>query len=242
MQANWTIDSSSLKEWRKFVAENSGNEFSIKRRTKNIRHIGIDLSKNKIWKKLVSCQVTTQQRSGPNSLVSKFLNSDSPALEITMCRKASSVQNLVEKECTKAGLRMASKISKNLAAIWQSLENGEWDSLIQQLKTIEKNTSLKKERLVIDYLRSGKYPGLGPKQSRNFIQSLGLSKYEIPLDSRTLKKMRDMGVNFVPSGGSLSDPIVYIFIQDALQQLASKLDIYPCELDACIFSSFDVDE
>ena len=84
-----------------------------------------------------------------------------------------------------------------------------------------------------------KYPGLGQKQSRNFIQWLGLSKYEIPIDSRTLKKLKEFGCNFVPSGSSLTDKTIYLFVQDCLIQISEKLDIYPCELDACIFSSFD---
>lgn len=110
------------------------------------------------------------------------------------------------------------------------------------LETIEKNTTVGKERAVVDYLRAGNYPGLGQKQSRNFIQWLGLSRYEVPLDSRVLKKLKEFGSNFVPSGSALTDEVVYLFVQDSIQRLAKELDIYPCELDACIFASFDADE
>ncbi len=126
-----------------------------------------------------------------------------------------------------------------MSNIFANLEGGVWKELLARLSTLERNTTSKKEREVADYLQAGIFPGLGQKQSRNFIQWLGLSRYEIPLDSRVLKRMREFGCNFVPSGSALTDETVYLFVQDCLHKVAHALDIYPCELDACIFASFD---
>lgn len=99
-------------------------------------------------------------------------------------------------------------MASNLTNIFNFLEMGEWDVLIDHLQTIERNTTKGKELKVVQYLRSEKYPGIGPKQSRNFIQWVGLSRYEVPLDSRVLKKLKELGCSFVPSSSALSDEAV----------------------------------
>jgi thermostable 8-oxoguanine DNA glycosylase len=131
-------------------------------------------------------------------------------------------------------------MANNLSQIFNTLEQGEWRILLGQLRSLEKGGTREEEIAVVDYLiGSKKFPGLGQKQSRNFIQWLGLSRYEIPLDSRVLKKMKEFGVSFVPQGLALSDKAVYLFIEDGLQQISRQLGVFPCELDACIFASFD---
>lgn len=246
MQAEWRIDSASLSKWKKLVAENREKPIVKKRRRLNVHRIDIRLDKQEIWRILMGCQVTTQQPSGQGSAVAKFLAGKSPAVRLNECRKARSVAALVSSECSAAGLRFGPKTGSNMQRIFDSLENGGWSALMEQLRSIHSHTTANKERAVIRYLRetqhAGKhaFPGLGPKQARNFIQWLGLSRYEIPIDSRSLRKMRELGSTFNPGGSALSDEKVYGFVQDALQQVARKLDIYPCELDATIFASFEV--
>ena len=243
MNAIWQINDGNLTSWRELVDANRTRALPKARHLKNVRRVGVDLSKNQVWQVLVGCQVTTQQRSGPNSAVSRFLKSGSPALCIDKCNQAKSVRAMIVRECTGAGLRRAPTIAKNLERIYDVLEAGEWENLLNHLNNLTKNTSIGKERSVISYLLSEKkYPGLGQKQARNFIQWLGLSRYEIPLDSRTLKKLKEFGATFVPSSSALTDEAVYLFVQNGLQSIAKSLDIYPCELDACIFSSFDIED
>lgn len=239
MKPTWEIDEATLARWRSFVDENTKNQMVRNRHRRNIKRENIDLSKSNIWKVFVGCQVTTQQRSGPNTPVSRFLDSDSPALDYTACKKAISIQNLLERELSGAGLRRAPTMAGNLSKIHHLLEAGEWKTLLQHLVTLESNTTKGKELKVVQYLQSKKYPGLGPKQARNFIQWIGLSRYEVPLDSRVLKKLKELGCKFVPRATALSDETVYRFVQDGVQQIAASLEIYPCILDACIFSSFD---
>ena len=235
------ISAEDLRRWRQLVAASKQNEFVIARRRRNVERKGISLSKGAIWRALVGCQVTTQQRSGPTSAVARFLGSRSPALRYPICRDSRDVRTLVEEECSRFGLRRGPTVAANLAATLRHLEEGGWKPLRQHLGTLVRYTSPRKERLVVDYLESAPFPGLGPKQTRNFIQWLGLSRYEIPLDSRTLKKLRVLGATFVPHGNSLSDKAVYDFVQTGLQQVSKALGIYPCVLDACIFSSYDAE-
>jgi thermostable 8-oxoguanine DNA glycosylase len=239
MKPVWEINKTTLQRWRKFVVSNIKNDLVVDRQRRNVGRKDIDLSKSSLWKVFVGCQVTTQQRSGPNTPVSRFMSSASPALNYHACRREPSVQGELKRELAAAGLRRAPTISKNLTRILEELEDGEWKILLRHLSTLESNTTKGKEQKVAEYLQLGKYPGLGPKQSRNFIQWIGLSRYEIPLDSRVLKKLKELGCSFVPRAVALSDETVYRFVQSGLQQIAYELDIYPCVLDACIFSSVD---
>lgn len=239
MKPIWEIDKAAIQRWQEFVSSNIENDVARDRRRRNVDRKDIDLSKSSLWRVFVGCQVTTQQRSGPNAPVSRFIDSTSPALNYQTCRQNPSVLGMLERELTSAGLRRAQTIAGNLAHILDVLEEGEWKILLEHLSTLESNTTRGKEQKVAAYLQSRKYPGLGPKQSRNFIQWVGLSRYEIPLDSRVLKKLKELGCSFVPHATALSDETVYRFVQSGLQQIADEIGIYPCMLDACIFSSFD---
>lgn len=239
MNPTWEIDEDTLSRWRNFVNENSKNQLVRSRRLLNVKREGINLSRPNLWHVLVGCQVTTQQRSGLDTPVSRFLRSESVALNYAVCRRSAALHKLLESEFTKAGLRRAPTMAGNLSQILELLENGEWKLLAQHLKTLESNTTKGKELKVVNYLQSKKYPGLGPKQARNLIQWVGLSRYEVPLDSRVLKKLKEFGCTFVPRATALSDETVYRFVQAGVQQIAASLEIYPCILDACIFSSFD---
>jgi hypothetical protein len=240
--AQWTISKASLARWRRLVDRNRNKPLPRQRYELNVLRRGLDLSPARVWYVLVGCQVTTQQRSGPDSAVGRFLDSPSPALRLAACRKATNVRRMLERELAQAGLRRAPTIAANLSAILASLEGGEWKALIARLETLRHRPTREKERAVVHYLLGGTYPGLGQKQSRNFIQWLGLSRHEVPLDSRVLKRMRELDAGFVPSGSALTDEAVYLFVQDGLQQLAAALDIAPCMLDACIFASFEPGE
>jgi thermostable 8-oxoguanine DNA glycosylase len=101
-----------------------------------------------------------------------------------------------------------------------------------------KNQTIKTERksveIIIDNLK-----GFGPKQSRNLLQSLGLTKFEIPIDSRITKWLTAFGFPMKLSATALSDKNYYNFVLDGFQKICEACDIFPCVMDAAIFSSFD---
>lgn len=239
MLAHWNIDDATLQRWRELVDSLADDKFVQARRQRNVERIGIDLSISQLWHVMVGCQVTSMQRSGPTSNVSKFMESGSPALDYDACCEQTDVESFLVSELQRGSLWRAKPIARNLSKIQAALQTGEWSQLTAQLDTLKHNTTKAKERKVARYMQSGKFPGLGPKQSRNYLQWLGLSRYEVPLDSRMLKTLKCLGSNFVPKGTALGDEVVYLFIQDAVQEIAKRLDVYPCILDACVFASRD---
>ena len=240
MLADWSISDRAMSQWRLLIEENWHKALPSRRRARNVRRSeDIDLTPQEIWRVMIGCQVTTQQRSGPNTPATRFLASDSPALSLSKCRATDDLQGMLERECREAGLRRSVTIASNLTRTLSGLQSpGAWRELVSRLETLKSHTTIAKEREVVDYLRSGAFPGLGQKQARNFIQWLGLSRYEVPLDSRVLKRLREFGATFVPAGAAMTDETVYLFVQSLVQRIAKALEIYPCELDACIFASF----
>lgn len=244
MLADWSISDRAMSQWQRLVEENWHKPLPSRRRARNVhRSEDIDLTPKAIWRVLIGCQVTTQQRSGPNAPATRFLESDSPALSLSKCRGTSDLPAMLERECREAGLRRSVTIASNLTRTLGGLQSpGAWKELISRLETLKSHTTIGKEREVVGYLMSGAFPGLGHKQARNCIQWLGLSRYEVPLDSRVLKRLREFGATFVPAGAAMTDEAVYLFVQCLVQQIAKALNIYPCELDACIFASFGDEE
>ena len=112
---------------------------------------------------------------------------------------------------------------------------------MKKLEFLNENQSKINERELADYLKL-KLKGFGPKQSRNFLQTLGLTKYEIPIDSRIINWLNDFGFPVKLSSALLSENNYYHFVSDGIQELCEKADIYPCVFDAVVFSSFDDDE
>ncbi len=94
------------------------------------------------------------------------------------------------------------------------------------------------EREVVHLL--AKYlDGIGPKQSRNLLQWIGVSKYEIPVDSRITKWLNWNLLKYHFSANLLADHTYYDMVSDGIQLLCKRANIYSCMLDAAIFTSFD---
>jgi hypothetical protein len=68
---------------------------------------------------------------------------------------------------------------------------------------------------------------------------LGLTRHEIPIDSRITKWLNDFGFPVHLSANALADTNYYCFVMDGFQALCRTCEVAPCVLDAAIFSSFD---
>ena len=125
-----------------------------------------------------------------------------------------------------------------MAFNFQWLENGGWKIVNGIVEDMTKHQTTETERrsseIIIDNLK-----GFGPKQSRNLLQSLGLTKYEIPVDSRITKWLTAFGFPMKLSATALADKNYYNFVLDGFQRICEASGIFPCVMDAAIFSSFD---
>ena len=93
--------------------------------------------------------------------------------------------------------------------------------MIDTLQELINSDSKLKERQIADNL-ANEFDGFGPKQSRNFLQALGLTKYEIPIDSRITNWLNDFGFPLRLTSLPLSDVGYYHFVSDGIQNLCEK--------------------
>ncbi|MCS3687491.1 hypothetical protein ABIF07_005482 [Bradyrhizobium elkanii] len=138
------------------------------------------------------------------------------------------------------GIRFPDKIADDLDANLRLLEGGEWERALNCCNRLTKSTTREIERQVAEHIRET-FHGFGPKQSRNLLQALGLTRYEIPIDSRVTDWLNDFGFPVRLSSAALADPNYYDFVSVGIQALCAKCDIFPCVLDAAIFASKDGD-
>lgn len=237
MKIFWEVSNEDIQKAKTFVRQHSNNKLVQARIKKNLAKTKPHITKAVFWRNLILCLVTTQQRSGPNSLVNKFLTSDSFLLDYSLCKSKHRIEVTAEKMLAKYRLRrsnvLANEIKENLIYF-----EGHWKEISGQLEELRINQNIKTERKIAGYFQE-KFKGIGPKQSRNLLQSLGLTRYEIPIDSRITKWLNSFGFPVKLTAQGLSDTNYYNFISDGIQHLCRKSNLYPCVLDAAIFSSFD---
>ncbi|MCF8334890.1 MAG: hypothetical protein K9I47_12125, partial [Bacteroidales bacterium] len=136
--------------------------------------------------------------------------------------------------------RYVNRISKFFSNNVQKIEDNNW-SIMNTLEELLECDSKNKERKIADQLNDT-FDGFGPKQSRNFLQALGLTRYEIPIDSRITNWFKKFGFPVTLNSSPLGDRGYYHFVLDGIQELCKQADTYPCILDAAIFSSYDKGE
>jgi hypothetical protein len=194
--------------------------------------------------------MTTQNRSGLGSPVESFLSLRPFPLSLQRCRDSGEdVAQHIYSALEQAARRMrrwkliAGAANKNL----RILEAGGWnvlsdwaDRLWEQRQAEARLDHYKLERDAAKYLQSTLH-GFGPKQSRNFWQSLLLTRYEFPVDSRILRWCSAKLDLELPTQG-LADEAFYELIMDSFRDLCWQADIWPSVFDAAIFATYERDD
>lgn len=218
------------------------NGFVQSRLARNVDGQRAALSKEEFWMAMVSALLTTQQRSGPGSAINRFLDLEPFPIALAICDDCGDVVGLVSKAIkTAGGIRRGNRIAAALSYNIKWLKESGWDRLLDMLKDLEANHAAEKERTVARFVAQT-FKEVGPKQSRNILQMLGLTRYEIPLDSRFTRWLNEAGFPIQLNAKLFSDEEFYSFVIDAVKSLCAEVDLYPCLLDAAVFVSIDGQE
>lgn len=237
MDITWNITDKDIQKIKKVLIDNE-NPFLIKRRERNVHRQNIVINEDVIIKTMIACLLTSQQRSGPNSVVGQFLNIEPFPITYKTILQTENIEDLIKLTLRKNGLtRYINRISKFFSTNITKIQNDNW-RILNELENLKNTDSNVEERKLADKI-DDIFDGFGPKQSRNFLQSLGLTKYEIPIDSRITNWLNKFGFPVTLTSSPLGDKGYYHFVSDGIQELCIKGQIYPCLLDAAIFSSFD---
>ncbi|HNT26486.1 MAG TPA: hypothetical protein PKM21_19115 [Anaerolineales bacterium] len=196
------------------------------------------------WASHLMCLLTTQNKSGAGSAVDTFLRQRPFPLTWEVCQSAQDVGGLIYDMLSELGIRRWKVSSGFVQQNFRRLQDGGWEALetwsqklLAQRAQVPESSHYILER---DASRAvqGLLKGIGPKQSRNFWQDIGLTRYEIPLDSRILRWLRGRMDFYIPASG-LADERFYCQVMDVLRDLALAAGVLPCMLDAAVFASFE---
>ncbi|MBC8550598.1 MAG: hypothetical protein H8D23_13210 [Candidatus Brocadiales bacterium] len=225
-----------------FIDFHKNSSFVSDRIQKNIEGERSDITKDRFWQSLMMGLLTTQQRSGPDSQISKFLDLKPFPISFERCNSDKDVHDLIYQALNNFnGIRRAKTIAdqaqKNL--LWLKESEG-WQKIFNHIEKIQKLSSIETEREAANVL-SRYLAGIGPKQSRNVLQELGITRFVLPIDSRLVKRLKEFNFPVPLSAAALSDESYYKFVEDCVIYICRKLDIYPAIFDAILFSSFDGD-
>lgn len=237
MKLTLEIQKEDIQKLQKFYSSYKDIPLVKERQIKNISRIGLDPSKENFWATSIGCLLTTQQNSSEFSPISKFINQSPNPFSLLACSSINELDKFIEQKLTNfGGIRRAKKIGAEVLYNYNYLRSTNW-LLVEDIKiNLSSNNDRKIERTYALEV-ANKLKGFGPKQSRNLLQQLGLTIYEIPLDSRLIKWFNNFGFPLTLSSTALQDNNYYNFVLDGIQKLCDEAEIKPCLLDAAIFRS-----
>src|SRR5262249_3000065 len=153
-----------------------------------------EITRERFWRAMVCMRLTTQQPSGPGTPVSRFQAMSPFPLRYELMADADRPGAVIARALRDAGgIRFSvKKIPDELATNLRRLENGEWSPTLYQCNRLRRLAPREVELEVVAYIQD-KFTGFGPKQSRNLLTNLGLTRYEIPIDSRVTSWLNEFG-------------------------------------------------
>jgi len=227
----------------KAIVERQRNSKLVRdRQERNLAATKPNVTKQRLWQALVSMRLTTLAASGPESKLAKFQSLSPFPLAYDAVRNQQSPEDFIRSTLSthQVGTHRK-KISKELAKAFELLEDHEWQRALDQCNRLIHLEPRETEAEVANYI-TDLFSGFGPKQARNVLQELGLTRYEIPIDTRVTNWLNDeLKFPFKVTSTALSDRHCYKLILDAVYKLCEECAILPCVLDASIFSAQDED-
>ena len=148
MKIIWQIDENDVQKIKAFFDNYKDTPFVKNRINRNINKDIPDITKELFWSAMISCLLTTQQRSGPNSTVTKFIIINPFPLNYSLCVTQTSLQNFIENTITSfGGIRRAKTISKESTKNFNWLNNDRgWEQIFGMIKKLQEEQTKESER------------------------------------------------------------------------------------------------
>ncbi len=220
MRLKWVIEAKDAAKVRQLVRGSAKDPFVQLRRARNLGQPRPTVTQATVWKVIVGCLLTTQQKSGPGRPIHRFLNSTPFPLAHGSCRGQAQLEKRVLRTLSAfGGIRRSTTIAEQLAANLRRLEDGHWSTLLAAVKRVEASDEFEVERAAARYV-ADTFDGFGPKQSRNLFQWLGVSRHEIPIDSRITKWLNREVLALRLNANLLADAEYYDMVSDGIIELS----------------------
>ena len=92
MKIVWQVDSGDIAKVKAFYDKHYSNPFVQRRIARNLADDKPAITKQVFWRCMVRCLLTTQQRSGPNAPVARFVETNPPLLSYRICDKQNDLE------------------------------------------------------------------------------------------------------------------------------------------------------
>lgn len=238
MKLIYQIEVQDIKRVKEFFDSQKDSVLVKNRISRNVQKNIPAFSKDLFWTAMVGSLITIQQRSGPYSIVTDFMLTKPFPLNYEQCISQKDLKQFISEILSQHHLRRGYTIGEEIEENYSWLIAGGWIIIEKMTETLMDNQNASMERETAEFIIKN-LKGFGPKQARNLLQSLGLTKYEIPIDSRITKWLTEFGFPIKLSASALGDGDYYNFVLDGFQKICEMSGIFPCVMDAAIFSSYD---
>src|SRR5262252_4735682 len=101
MKHTWTVEPSDIKKVKAFLDLHRDDLFVCQRIEWNLRDEKPAVTKADFWQQMVACLLTTQQRSGPTSAVTRFIRTGPFPLAHKTCVGQRNVEKFAKATLTK---------------------------------------------------------------------------------------------------------------------------------------------
>ena len=243
MGFNWQIKQSDVDCVNRLMEERKNCSIVRARVKKNLAERKPEVKKEKLWQAMLSMRLTTRQHSGPDGAVFRFYTTEPFPLPYDLVSKqedpASFITNTLNEH---GGINYANQIGRQMKENLSILEDAsQSDDILASVNRLTKLQSKDVEREVARKILC--FKGFGPKQARNVLQFIGLTRFEIPIDSRMINWINEnTSFPLELDAGLLQSGTGYEAVLDEFQRLCELCDEFPCLVDGVIFASVDGDE
>jgi ribosomal protein S17E len=238
MRVSWHFTQADVECVKMTIENQLNNPMVQNRKTRNLAAKKADVTKAEFWKALVCTRLTTQALITPTGRLAKFQKRSPFPLSYNTALQDRNRNDFIYRKLIENKVGTHPKvISKQLAENFEFLQGDGWQETRKHVNSLTTLQNRDVEARVANYLADN-FKGFGPKQSRNVLQHLRLTRFEIPLDSRVMNWLNNtLKFPFRVSSVGLADKDVYRLVLDAICELCALCNAYPCVLDAAIFVS-----
>src|SRR5260370_29854836 len=103
MKHTWIIEPTDIKKVKAFLDLHRDDLFVRQRIEWNLRAERPAVKKEDFWQQMVACLLTTQQRSGPTSAVTRFIRTAPFLLAYKTCLEQPNVEKFAKRALTQSG-------------------------------------------------------------------------------------------------------------------------------------------
>ena len=217
---------------------------SVRERVRaNVDSAPLLFSKDRVWRAMIGCLLSSCQRAGSQSPLQRFGKLDPYPLTLKRVLSSAEPEALIRNELENfGGFRFPARAGRLAGRNLKWLETGGWEQvrrhysvLAQQRLRSPEREDFRAEREASRFADRN-LAGFGPKQSRNLWQLLGLTRYEIPIDRR-VRKWINRNLSMHVEAEQLWKAAPYESVLDFLQIGCFKAGkTLPCVFDAVLFS------